>query len=66
VRVRDLSRLLRDDGWRLACWRGNHRQYQHPVKRGTVTVSGTTHAALPHGALASVLERAGIEKDHER
>jgi predicted RNA binding protein YcfA (HicA-like mRNA interferase family) len=66
VRVRDLIKLLHDDGWRLARWRGSHRQYQHPVKRGTVTVSGNTGAEVTPGTLNSVLKQAGLKKDNQR
>jgi predicted RNA binding protein YcfA (HicA-like mRNA interferase family) len=55
--------MLREDGWRLSAWHGGHRQYQHPVKRGTVTVSRTSDASLPRGALNSVLKQAGVASD---
>lgn len=63
MRVRDLTRILHEDGWRLARWRGSHRQYQHPVKRGTFTVSGHTEADVTAGVLNSVLKRAGLKKE---
>jgi predicted RNA binding protein YcfA (HicA-like mRNA interferase family) len=40
VKVRDLLRLLQDDGWVIDRTRGSHRQLRHPSKQGTVTVSG--------------------------
>ncbi|MDP2323609.1 MAG: type II toxin-antitoxin system HicA family toxin [Gammaproteobacteria bacterium] len=66
MRVRDLIKILHEDGWRLARWRGSHRQYQHPVKRGTVTVSGSTGAEVPRGTLNSVLKQAGLKKDEQK
>jgi predicted RNA binding protein YcfA (HicA-like mRNA interferase family) len=63
VRVRDLIRILHEDGWWLARWRGSHRQYPHPVKRGTVTVSGHTGADVTPGMLNSVLKQAGLKKE---
>lgn len=38
MKVRDLLRLLHDDGWELERTRGSHRQLVHPTK--AVTVSG--------------------------
>lgn len=63
MRVRDLIRILHEDGWRLARWRGSHRQYQHTVERGTVTVSGHTGADVTPGMLNSVLKKAGLNME---
>lgn len=38
-----LSKILKDlqaDGWYEVRQRGSHRQFKHPVKKGTVTVDG--------------------------
>jgi predicted RNA binding protein YcfA (HicA-like mRNA interferase family) len=40
VKVRDIIRLIEDDGWYLVATRGSHRQYKHPSKPGRVTVAG--------------------------
>jgi hypothetical protein len=32
VKIRDVLRLLHDDGWELVRTRGSHRQYKHPTK----------------------------------
>jgi predicted RNA binding protein YcfA (HicA-like mRNA interferase family) len=66
VRVRDLIKILHEDDWRLARWRGSHRQYQHPVERGTVTVSGNTGSEVTPGTLISVLKQAGLKKEERR
>ena len=63
MRLLELIRMLREDGWRLSAWHDGHRQYQHPVKRGTVTVSRTSDAGLTRGALHSVLKQAGVASD---
>ncbi len=42
VKVRDVLKLLRNDGWRLMTTVGSHRQFKHPTKSGRVTVSGHT------------------------
>ena len=63
VRVPELTKILRDDGWRLCAWFGGHRQYQHPVKRGTVTVSRTSGTSFTRGALQSVLKQAGVTRN---
>jgi predicted RNA binding protein YcfA (HicA-like mRNA interferase family) len=62
MKVRDVLRLLNDDGWHLAAMQGSHRQYKHPTKAGRVTVSGKPNDDLPPGTLNSVLRQAGLKK----
>jgi predicted RNA binding protein YcfA (HicA-like mRNA interferase family) len=40
MKVRDIIRVIENDGWYLAVTRGSHRQYKHPSKPGRVTVAG--------------------------
>lgn len=60
MKVRDVIRLLEQDGWYLVRTRGSHRQYKHPVKRGLVTVAGKPGQELAAGTLNSVLKQAGL------
>ncbi len=62
MKVRDVLKLMEQDGWVLDRTRGDHRQYVHPVKRGTVTVPGHPRDDMPVGTLNSVLKRAGLKK----
>ena len=39
-KVFEVIELLKKDGWYLDRIRGNHRQFKHPAKKGTVTVNG--------------------------
>jgi predicted RNA binding protein YcfA (HicA-like mRNA interferase family) len=61
MKVRDVIRLVEDDGWRLVVVRGDHRQFRHPVKPGRVTISGHPGDDMPKGTLASVLRQAGLK-----
>jgi len=40
VTVREVLRILENDGWIMVAQKGSHRQYKHPTKRGRVTVAG--------------------------
>jgi len=40
VKVKDVIKILEDDGWYLSKTKGSHRQYKHSVKKGKVTVPG--------------------------
>lgn len=61
MKVRDVIKLIEDDGWVLVRQRGSHRQYIHAVKPGRVTVAGNLGADMRSGTLASVLRQAGLK-----
>jgi predicted RNA binding protein YcfA (HicA-like mRNA interferase family) len=62
MKVRELIKLLADDGWQQVRMRGSHRQFQHPTKRGTVTIAGKMNVDIPAGTLNSVLKQAGLKQ----
>ena len=62
-RVRDLIKLVEADGWRLRRVRGSHRQFQHPLKPGTVTIAGKESEDVPPKTERSILRQAGLERD---
>jgi predicted RNA binding protein YcfA (HicA-like mRNA interferase family) len=62
VKVRDLIRLLHEEGWYLARTRGSHRHFKHPGKPGTVTVAGKPGVDVPAGTLTAILKQAGLKK----
>ena len=64
MKIREVLRLLRDDGWYLARQRGSHQQYKHPTKRGLVTVAGKPNDDLAPGTLNSILKQAGLKEQH--
>jgi predicted RNA binding protein YcfA (HicA-like mRNA interferase family) len=61
MKIRDVLRLLTDDGWDLARTRGSHQQFKHPTKPGLVTVAGKPSDDLAPGTLNSVLKQAGLK-----
>jgi predicted RNA binding protein YcfA (HicA-like mRNA interferase family) len=54
VKVKEVIRLLEKDGWILSRTKGSHRQFKHPTKPGTVTVSGKPAVDVPPGTLNSI------------
>lgn len=61
MKVREIIRLIVDDGWRLDCTRGSHRQYKHQSKPGLVTVAGKPGDDLAPGTLNSILKQAQLK-----
>jgi predicted RNA binding protein YcfA (HicA-like mRNA interferase family) len=62
MKVRDVIKLLEQDGWFLDRTRGSHRQYKHSDKPGLVTLPGKPGDDLAPGTLNSVLKQAGLKK----
>ncbi len=62
MKVRELIKQIEADGWVQARQRGSHRQFKHPVRTGTVTVSGKLNIDVPPGTLNNVLKQAGLKK----
>ncbi len=60
IKVRDMIRILEDDGWRWERTRGSHRVYVHPSKSGIVVVPGKLGKDLPLGTERSILKQAGL------
>jgi predicted RNA binding protein YcfA (HicA-like mRNA interferase family) len=61
MKVRELIKLLESHGWYQVRVRGGHRQFHHPDKPGTVTVSGKLSVDMPPGTLNSFLKQAGLK-----
>jgi predicted RNA binding protein YcfA (HicA-like mRNA interferase family) len=62
VKIREVIRMVEQDGWFFVRQRGSHRQYKHPTKPGTVTISGHPGDDVDPRNLASVLRQAQIER----
>jgi predicted RNA binding protein YcfA (HicA-like mRNA interferase family) len=63
MKVREVLRLLRDDGWFSVATRGSHIQLKHPTKSGRVTVAGHPNDDLAPGTLKSILVQAGLKEE---
>ncbi len=61
VKVREIVRMLEDDGWLLVRTRGSHHQYKHSTKPGLVTIPGNRNDELAPGTLNSILKQAGLK-----
>jgi len=62
MKIRDVIKLIEEDGWYLVVTKGSHRQYKHPAKPGRVTIAGHLGDDLAPGTLNSVLKQARLEK----
>ena len=61
MKVRDVIRLIEQDGWFLVATRGSHRQYKHPTNPGRVTIAGKPSDDVAPGTLNSGLKQAQLK-----
>ncbi len=62
LKVRDLIKMIEEDGWYIVAIRGSHRHYKHPVKTGRVTIAGKLSDDLAPGTENSILKQAGLKR----
>ncbi|RLA40361.1 MAG: addiction module toxin, HicA family [Gammaproteobacteria bacterium] len=63
MKVRDILKLLRQDGWKQVRTKGSHRQFRHSEKPGTVTVAGKPGVEIPVGTLKNIFKQARLKYD---
>ena len=57
--IREVIKMLKDDGWVECAQRGSHIQFKHETKKGKVTIPN--HGGdIPRGTLNSILKQAGL------
>lgn len=60
VKVSKILRDLKKDGWVIVRQKGSHRQFNHPVKKGTVTVNGGEDDDVWGFLLKSIENQSGL------
>ena len=58
-KVKEVIKMLEDDGWINMYTKGDHRQFKHPTKKGKVTVRGKPSETLEQFLLNSIWKQAG-------
>jgi len=58
--VRDMVKLVETDGWKQVGQVGSHRQFEHPVKPGRVTISGKPSSDVHPKTERSIMRQAGL------
>ena len=61
MKVRDIIKIIEEDGWYIVATKGSHRQYKHLVKQGRVTIAGHLGDDLAAGTLNSILKQAQLK-----
>lgn len=61
MKVGEAIKALEAEGWSQVRQKGDHRQFRHPTKPGTVTVAGKLSGDLKKGTWASIQRQAGLK-----
>ena len=60
MKVKEIIRMIEKDGRVQVRQKGSHWQFNHPVKRGKVTVAGKPSDDLARGTEKNILKQAGL------
>ncbi|MCA1622987.1 MAG: type II toxin-antitoxin system HicA family toxin [Acidobacteria bacterium] len=61
MKVKEIIKIIKKDGWFLNRTRGSHWQYKHLTKHGTVTIAGHPNDDLHPKTERSILRQAGLK-----
>ena len=61
MKVREVIRLLEQNGWVEMRSKGSHRHFKHPTQTFVITVPGNPGKELATGTLNAILKKAGLK-----
>lgn len=61
-KVKEVSDLLEQNGWRLVRIKGDHRIYYRDGAKRPIVVPGNMNDDLAIGTLKSILKEAGLQR----
>ena len=63
MKVIEMIKMLKADGWYEARQKGNHKQFKHPIKKGIVTIAYHKMSdEIAVGTLLSIIKQAGLKE----
>jgi len=66
MKVKDVIKMIEQDGWFMVRRKGSHRQYRHSYKKGLVTIAGHLNDDIAKGTLNSIFKQAGLKYGREK
>ena len=61
-KVKEVCRLLEDNGWEYVGTRGDHHKYYKKGARRPIIIAGKASSDLAEGTYLSILREAGLKK----
>jgi predicted RNA binding protein YcfA (HicA-like mRNA interferase family) len=65
MKIGEVIKKIKRDGWYLMRIKGSHRQYKHPNKKSLITISGHLKDDLARVTLSSILKQSGLKEVKE-
>ena len=62
MKLREIIKIVKKDGWYRVAQKGSHRQFKHPAKPGRVTIAGNLGDDIAPGTLNSILKQSRLKK----
>ena len=66
MKVKEIIKIIEQDGWFMIRSKGSHRQFKHNNKEGIVTIAGNLSDDLAKGTLNSILKQAGLKYGRQK
>jgi len=66
MKVKEIIKIIEQDGWFMVRRKGSHRQFKHIDKDGLVTIAGHLNEDLAKGTLNSILKQAGLKNGRNK
>ena len=63
MKVKDIIKLIENDGWELKRIRASHGEYKHKKKKGLVTIPGHLNEEMAIGRVKSIFKGAGLNNE---
>ena len=62
MKIKEILKLIEQDGWYQVAQCGSHRQFKHKTKTGRVTIAGKPSDDIDKGTLNSILKQAQLKE----
>jgi len=66
LKLREIIKIIKEDGWYIVAQKGSHIQFKHSIKPGRVTIAGNPGDDIAPGTLNSVLKQAGLKRSNSK
>jgi len=66
MKVKEIIKIIEQDGWFMVRGKGSHRQFKHNNKDGIVTIAGNLNDDLAKGTLNSILKQARLKHGRQK
>jgi len=66
MKVKEVIKIIEQEGWFMVRIRGSHRQFKHNHRQGLITIAGHPNDDLARGTLNSIFKQAGLKHGRKK